>query len=139
MWGIAIIGLRFLDLYRFLGFFFFFFFFLLGFAFACASWPLAPLAGAIDRCSIRFKTFLSLQLDVTLDYILLQWYLQELAWLKRPVLRFLLRRYLIGCHTQCRLLATIRCRTLDVSNIPFVYAGVIVVLKTWYTEDVPTE
>lgn len=67
---ITVIGLRFLSLFRFLGFFL-----LLSLAFADTSWSLTPLARAVYRRSIRFEAFLPLQLDITLYCILLQRYL----------------------------------------------------------------
>lgn len=70
MGGVPVIGLRFLGLFHLLALFLF-----VGFAFAGASWSLTPLARAIDRRFIRFKAFLPLQLDVTLDCVLLQRYL----------------------------------------------------------------
>lgn len=67
---IAVIGLSFFGLLGLLGFSF-----LIGLAFVGPGRSLTPLARAVDRRSIRFKAFLPLQLDVTLDCVLLQWYL----------------------------------------------------------------
>ena len=61
--SIGVICLRFLDL---LGYFL-----LIELALGCPSWSLTPLARAINRRSVRFKAFLPLQLDVTLDCVLL--------------------------------------------------------------------
>lgn len=67
--GVPVVGLRFFGpLHSFI-------FFFIWFALTGTSWSLTPLARAIDRRSIRFKAFLPLQLDVTLDCILFQRYL----------------------------------------------------------------